>query len=991
MQKENKFRLCLFGSPHLYKNDEELSVSRRRVRGLLYFLGAENEAISRSILTYFFWPDNDPDTANHNLSVSISYLRSVLGREHVVSTTDAISLHGVETDINEFRKLAVSTDIDELKTALNMWAPFLEGFSVQKSAPFEQWVREMDTRLTSLYTDAAINAADLCAKSGDYEEALAVLDRAAAFDPLNERFCRLRMQYLQLCGRASSVSRVYSELVSRLNRELGVPPSPETSNCYQQLISSQVIFSDNDRLQKINALRNEDMIFIGRKVFLETMLSLFKPRFFLLQGDPGIGKTRLAREFIKRTNLPHISVIFRQQDQNVPYFAIINTIRNLMHSQHWPEILQNLKRNMPEEHIEILQSIIPEFPGKEQAAAGRVVTSHYQILETLEQLLSSVFARETCLILLDDIQYADESSIEVLRHLMSLPSLRSLRFVATLRPALSSSHVMAFLNSIQRENKLYTLDVGPLDKESMSQILLYYFPDMDRESSERLISLADGNPYWLRTIMCSLDSGYTEISGKLSLEKLYRQSIKALSAEALLVLECLAIYGSSCSAQFFATLCGNSSPSQIYYELSVPGIINTVSNGYAFTHSMIYEHVLAGIKANPSRERKLHGIVAQAIEESESDALSGSDFIALADHYKASLNHEKGAEYAVKAGAYLISITSRAQANEYLKYAISYQNLPSRFDTVFLLHDSLMQAGSSFEANISLNNATGSARTGEFEEYYYCFSALSKLTTIPEYAEVHAGIVPCYSRILDSEIETQLFKALDAIDNGHPNTFLKNHILLFLSEYYRICGNNASAKSFLYHIINLNIPDLNKSDIPTKRVVLTALRDLISMLNQESNVSVYDVIAVESRIFSVSNIKSFTGCDIGIRALRENFRGNYSEGEKYLKQAISEYKACNNTFQTMDGLVTYAITIRKKSISKSYSLNYEAYSIAKQLNAPYTLFKTLSGLALTSSNQNDALKFYTALTELGNRLDSPSAIERIINVGLRLRDRGWIE
>lgn len=143
-------------------------------------------------------------------------------------------------------------------------------------------------------------------------------------------------------------------------------------------------------------------------------------------------------------------------------------------------------------------------------------------------------------------------------YLMSQPTMKNVKFIATFRPSLSGPKIISFFDSVQRENAMYTLNIGKLDNKSMLSLLLHYFPDINTDTALGLVELADGNPYWMKTIMSGLDSGYNDFSGKASLIGLFNMSLSALSVQARGIVNALAILGESCAEKLFACICSES-------------------------------------------------------------------------------------------------------------------------------------------------------------------------------------------------------------------------------------------------------------------------------------------------------------------------------------------------------------------------------------------------------------------------------------------------
>ena len=135
-------RINLLGAPAIDVEGEPLAVDTRKATALAAYLAVEGGVHSRDSLACLFWPDYAQERSRAALRRTLSTLRTAVGGETLVVDRDAVSLERsrLVLDIDEFRRRAAAPDAASLEAAVALHrGPFMAGFSIRDSAPFDDW------------------------------------------------------------------------------------------------------------------------------------------------------------------------------------------------------------------------------------------------------------------------------------------------------------------------------------------------------------------------------------------------------------------------------------------------------------------------------------------------------------------------------------------------------------------------------------------------------------------------------------------------------------------------------------------------------------------------------------------------------------------------------------------------------------------------------------------------------------------------------------
>ena len=282
---------------------------------------------------------------------------------------------------------------------------------------------------------------------------------------------------------------------------------------------------------------NEKLIFpeilYGRENELSLLTSKIEeikhsnPSIVLISGYSGIGKTSLVYEIQK----PFIDKYgyflegkFEEYNQNIPYYAISSALNKfcryiLMESAQVLEYWKNKILAAIGENAQILIDIIPDLEliiGKQEQA---------EVLGTMEtknrfNLSFIVFMKTICqsespiVLFLDDLQWADNSSFELLKLLLKDEEIRNLLIISTYRDLEIKQNYsfLSFIDKIQfegTENKI--IHLSNLKKDDVAKLLEIIIKQDENniiELSNIIYKKTEGNPFFIKQFLYTLYEKY---------------------------------------------------------------------------------------------------------------------------------------------------------------------------------------------------------------------------------------------------------------------------------------------------------------------------------------------------------------------------------------------------------------------------------------------------------------------------------------------------
>ena len=282
--------LDLLGPPRVARGDE-FALPTRKALALLACL-ALGGPLPRGRLAAMLWSDRSEDEARRNLRQELHRLQSTPAGDWIVASTSEVALRpGIRVDVVRFHAAVAAGDFEQ-SLALYRGA-LLQDLELRGADHFMDWLAAQREALARIWRAATAGRARQLEAQGEVDGALDLIWRLLEADPLQEAHHREAMRLLHLRGDRSAALAQYERLRMLLRSELAVDPLPETVALAERIQLAQ----DHSGRTAANAeLPALDPPLIGRDESWQRLANA-AGKLALIEGEPGVGKTRLAEEF----------------------------------------------------------------------------------------------------------------------------------------------------------------------------------------------------------------------------------------------------------------------------------------------------------------------------------------------------------------------------------------------------------------------------------------------------------------------------------------------------------------------------------------------------------------------------------------------------------------------------------------------------------------------------------------------------------------------
>ncbi|MEI7028372.1 AAA family ATPase [Paenibacillus sp. y28] len=410
--------------------------------------------------------------------------------------------------------------------------------------------------------------------------------------------------------------------------------------------------------------RHQDTLFIEPGVHgREYELSVLKQSFYsvclgstemvFISGEAGIGKTSLMNEMFRKQHTPdffYITGKFEQLSKEIPYHPIIQAFRGFMRhllgerkdqSALWKRKLKKALGANAHVITEIIPEaglILGEVPAVEKLPANESKKRFIYIFRKFVQALAS--KERPVVLFIDDLQWADHSSLHLIHALLSDPECQYFMFVCAYRHAEIEQRALPGYEPdgrVTEQAVIRHIHLSPLSLEQMNRIVMETLNSPAETTlplTELLYHKSGGNPFHCKQILIRLQDTHTllydpvqrcwqwnlgpiiALEPSYAIQDLMAHKLQRLSSGAHDLARIAACVGGEFQAQFIARMVkGDPEPMAMQWtELEAEGLILQAGAGtFRFAHDHIQKMIYNSI--DDHTKQALHVRIGNCIRE----------------------------------------------------------------------------------------------------------------------------------------------------------------------------------------------------------------------------------------------------------------------------------------------------------------------------------------------------------------------------------------
>ncbi len=490
-------------------------------------------------------------------------------------------------------------------------------------------------------------------------------------------------------------------------------------------------------------------IFVGREAEFETLRGLLEAAIAgsggaaLIEGEPGIGKTRLVEELVTYARVRGarvLSTACHEADAVPAYWPFAQAIRAFTRDADPVGLAWQLGADGPE-----LARLVPELrervPSIEAPAPLEGDESRYRFFEAVAGFFFGIAGSKPLVMVLDDLHWADSSSIELLRFLSHQLASAPILLVCAYREeeAGSRENLSRLIAELDEGRRRQRISLSGLDREAIARYV--ELSTGERPADDLLGEIHEqtgGNPFFVGEVvrLIATEGASGARRGGRGIPHGVREAVSRRIARlpdgATEALEAAAVVGREFEVDLLVRLLERPVTDQLE-QARAARIVEPRgrrAGRYAFAHAVFREVLYEGLP--PGRREQLHQRAGLALEEI-AGAEAEAQLPALARHFaEAGPEHlETARRYSLDAARQAAAKLAHADAAEYLERAVSLlpagdpQGIPLRIE----LGEEMTRCGRFTDARDVLWEVASMARAaGEVESLANAAIAIAELT-----------------------------------------------------------------------------------------------------------------------------------------------------------------------------------------------------------------------------------------------------------------------
>src|SRR5665213_1712528 len=540
----------LLGPFGVERDGSAVPLGGRRQRSVLALLTMHvGEVLSADRIAEEIWAGDPPPSATRTVHSYVSRLRSSLrgadGTDVLVrrdpgyvltvepSCVDAVRFeHLVERAVGTLGAGDPEEANRDLRQALSLW----RGEALSDFA-YDHFAATESQRLDGRRLEALELRIDTDLALARHAQVVAELESLVAMHPLRERFWAQLMVALYRCGRQSDALAAYGRVRRTLVDELGLEPGQELQLLERQVLDQSTELAvpglppgagrfDPSRtpagrvtsrgIPLPDRLRIRPYVgVIGRADQTRTMAEAAgRPAagagraVLLVSGEAGQGKSTVVAEAARAASDDGACVLSGhcEEDVSSPYQLFVESLGH--YALHAPDDeIQAMVDDQGAELAALLPSLAPRLPSTPAARAVDPDTERYKLFAAVVDFVARISRERTVVLVLDDLQWADQGSLQLLRHLVTSDRPMRLVVLGTYRDSelAASDPLVETLGALRRASGVERIELPGFEPDEVVSVM-EAIAGQPMDTGGRALAHAihretDGNPFFVDEVL----------------------------------------------------------------------------------------------------------------------------------------------------------------------------------------------------------------------------------------------------------------------------------------------------------------------------------------------------------------------------------------------------------------------------------------------------------------------------------------------------------
>jgi DNA-binding SARP family transcriptional activator len=488
-------QINLLGVPDVCRDGVHCKVPIGKTLALLAYLAVEGGLHPREELVALLWPQAGEQEGRGYLRYTLTMLRKALGEQpgtpavlrSVVNsiglepTAAVVDVHMLATTAAVARQGTTMPDLrSQLEHAVTAWqGPLLNGISLRDAPDLETWLLGRREGAQQCMNEILARLASIYEEAGDLAAAATALEQWVRLDALNEGAYRRLLAAHLAAGNVTAGLRAYDACRMVLAMELGSEPDLTIQALAEQLEAAAHRPVVRPMLHPSDSGFVLESPLVGRALELVALRGCFaqaeqgQAQVVVLSGEFGIGKTRLARDFLTTIQAQGGEVLQGQafeQSASVPYSAVVEALRPRLERENAPEDL------LDDLWLAALARVLPELCARyPDLTAAKADGTEAHLFEAIVRLIHALAEQQPLVLFLDDAQWIDGATRELVQYALRRWTQCGTRVLLLLAVRVedlaTTSALAAWLEQLNRAAPTTRLALGPLTPPATIRLL----------------------------------------------------------------------------------------------------------------------------------------------------------------------------------------------------------------------------------------------------------------------------------------------------------------------------------------------------------------------------------------------------------------------------------------------------------------------------------------------------------------------------------------